>query len=168
MHAYYGHFLCNSLNEDRAEANRDDFFFFFFTVSAPVGGPAGLGTLFSSNWGIFSPLFFHKGTWIESLFSLSASLSPFLLNESCEVFFSFHLQILNLSFHSVIFSKSPGNLVCLDSLMFSVSFLSDLSVGEWQQDSNSGHTSRVLSYTIALNNPLGPKTAPVVETQVSL
>lgn len=45
---------------------------------------------------------------------------------------------------------------------------SDLSVGEWQQDSNSGITSRVLSYTIALNNPLGPKTAPVVETQVSL
>lgn len=42
---------------------------------------------------------------------------------------------------------------------------SDLSVGEWQQDGNSGNTSRVLSYTIALNNPLGPKTAPVVETQ---
>uniref|UniRef100_A0A3B4UBD9 GRAM domain containing 1A n=1 Tax=Seriola dumerili TaxID=41447 RepID=A0A3B4UBD9_SERDU len=40
-----------------------------------------------------------------------------------------------------------------------------LSVGEWQQDSSSGNTSRVLSYTIALNNPLGPKTAPVVETQ---
>lgn len=45
---------------------------------------------------------------------------------------------------------------------------SDLSVGEWQPDGNSGTTSRVLSYTIALNNPLGPKTAPVVETQVSL
>uniref|UniRef100_A0A3B5KJB4 GRAM domain containing 1A n=1 Tax=Xiphophorus couchianus TaxID=32473 RepID=A0A3B5KJB4_9TELE len=29
-----------------------------------------------------------------------------------------------------------------------------------------GTSSRVLSYTIALNNPLGPKTAPVVETQV--
>uniref|UniRef100_A0A3Q0SHQ7 GRAM domain containing 1A n=1 Tax=Amphilophus citrinellus TaxID=61819 RepID=A0A3Q0SHQ7_AMPCI len=43
--------------------------------------------------------------------------------------------------------------------------LSDLTVGEWQQDSSSGNTSRVLSYTIALNNPLGPKTAPVVETQ---
>uniref|UniRef100_A0A3Q3WMU6 VASt domain-containing protein n=1 Tax=Mola mola TaxID=94237 RepID=A0A3Q3WMU6_MOLML len=41
-----------------------------------------------------------------------------------------------------------------------------LSVGEWQQDSSIGNTSRVLSYTIALNNPLGPKTAPVVETQI--
>lgn len=39
-------------------------------------------------------------------------------------------------------------------------------MGEWQQDSSSGNTTRVLSYTIALNNPLGPKTAPVVETQV--
>ncbi|XP_017164803.1 uncharacterized protein gramd1a [Poecilia reticulata] len=43
--------------------------------------------------------------------------------------------------------------------------LSDLSVGEWQQDGAGGTSSRVLSYTIALNNPLGPKTAPVVETQ---
>uniref|UniRef100_A0A3B3V834 GRAM domain containing 1A n=1 Tax=Poecilia latipinna TaxID=48699 RepID=A0A3B3V834_9TELE len=41
----------------------------------------------------------------------------------------------------------------------------NLSVGEWQQDGASGTSSRVLSYTIALNNPLGPKTAPVVETQ---
>ena len=46
--------------------------------------------------------------------------------------------------------------------------LSDLSVGEWQQDISTGNTRRVLSYTIAINNPLGPKTAPVVETQVSL
>uniref|UniRef100_A0A3B5KNZ8 GRAM domain containing 1A n=1 Tax=Xiphophorus couchianus TaxID=32473 RepID=A0A3B5KNZ8_9TELE len=42
----------------------------------------------------------------------------------------------------------------------------ELSVGEWQQDGASGTSSRVLSYTIALNNPLGPKTAPVVETQL--
>ncbi|CAB1333472.1 unnamed protein product [Coregonus sp. 'balchen'] len=41
----------------------------------------------------------------------------------------------------------------------------DLSVSEWQQDSSSGKTNRILSYTIAINNPLGPKTAPVVETQ---
>uniref|UniRef100_A0A672ZKU5 VASt domain-containing protein n=1 Tax=Sphaeramia orbicularis TaxID=375764 RepID=A0A672ZKU5_9TELE len=50
--------------------------------------------------------------------------------------------------------------------LFSQRHFTDLSVGEWQQDSNSGNTSRVLSYTIALNNPLGPKTAPVVETQI--
>uniref|UniRef100_A0AAY5EQR3 VASt domain-containing protein n=1 Tax=Electrophorus electricus TaxID=8005 RepID=A0AAY5EQR3_ELEEL len=43
--------------------------------------------------------------------------------------------------------------------------LSDLSVQDWQQDSSSGNSTRVLSYTIAINNPLGPKTAPVVETQ---
>ncbi|MGH0154290.1 UNVERIFIED_CONTAM: hypothetical protein FKN15_057459, partial [Acipenser sinensis] len=41
----------------------------------------------------------------------------------------------------------------------------DLALNDWQQD-NSGTSSRVLSYTIAINNPLGPKTAPVVETQV--
>ncbi|XP_034030060.1 protein Aster-A isoform X2 [Thalassophryne amazonica] len=49
--------------------------------------------------------------------------------------------------------------------LFSQRHFTDLSVGEWQQDSSSGNTSRVLSYTITLNNPLGPKTAPVVETQ---
>ncbi|KAF7655964.1 hypothetical protein LDENG_00048000 [Lucifuga dentata] len=49
--------------------------------------------------------------------------------------------------------------------LFSQRHFTDLSVGEWQQDSSSQSTSRVLSYTIALNNPLGPKTAPVVETQ---
>ncbi|XP_034384926.1 protein Aster-A isoform X2 [Cyclopterus lumpus] len=49
--------------------------------------------------------------------------------------------------------------------LFSQRHFTDLSVGEWQPDSSSGTTSRVLSYTIALNNPLGPKTAPVVETQ---
>ncbi|XP_066575242.1 protein Aster-A isoform X2 [Amia ocellicauda] len=40
----------------------------------------------------------------------------------------------------------------------------DLTVNEWNTE-NSGNSSRVLSYTIAINNPLGPKTAPVVETQ---
>ncbi|XP_056141636.1 protein Aster-A [Lampris incognitus] len=49
--------------------------------------------------------------------------------------------------------------------LFSQRHFTDLSVGEWRQDSSSGNTSRVLSYTIAINNPLGPKTAPVVETQ---
>ncbi|KAL3059903.1 hypothetical protein OYC64_014493 [Pagothenia borchgrevinki] len=49
--------------------------------------------------------------------------------------------------------------------LFSQRHFTDLSVGEWQPDISSGTTSRVLSYTIALNNPLGPKTAPVVETQ---
>ncbi|TWW80140.1 GRAM domain-containing protein 1A, partial [Takifugu flavidus] len=50
--------------------------------------------------------------------------------------------------------------------LFSQRHFTDLSVGEWQQDSSSGNTTRVLSYTIALNNPLGPKTASVVETQM--
>ncbi|XP_076004584.1 protein Aster-A isoform X2 [Genypterus blacodes] len=49
--------------------------------------------------------------------------------------------------------------------LFSQRHFTDLSVGEWQLDSSSGSTSRVLCYTIALNNPLGPKTAPVEETQ---
>ncbi|XP_061919990.1 protein Aster-A-like isoform X1 [Entelurus aequoreus] len=49
--------------------------------------------------------------------------------------------------------------------LFSQRHFTELTVGKWQQDASSGSTSRVLSYTIALNNPLGPKTAPVVETQ---
>lgn len=72
-----------------------------------------------------------------------------------------HFHKISLDFVSLILSQLMHVLH-----FFSLS-LSDLSVGEWQQDSSSGNTSRVLSYTIALNNPLGPKTAPVVETQVS-
>ncbi|KAF5891781.1 GRAM domain-containing protein 1A-like isoform X1, partial [Clarias magur] len=49
--------------------------------------------------------------------------------------------------------------------LFTQRNFTDLSVQEWQKDSNSGISTRVLSYTIAINNPLGPKTAPVVETQ---
>ncbi|XP_076593067.1 protein Aster-A isoform X2 [Chaetodon auriga] len=63
--------------------------------------------------------------------------------------------------HDLLFSADTHFLQHL----FSQRHFTDLSVGEWQQDSSSGNTSRVLSYTIALNNPLGPKTAPVVETQ---
>ncbi|XP_062841337.1 protein Aster-A isoform X2 [Trichomycterus rosablanca] len=49
--------------------------------------------------------------------------------------------------------------------LFTQRNFTDLSVQDWQKDSSSGTSSRVLSYTIAINNPLGPKTAPVVETQ---
>ncbi|KAG7247287.1 hypothetical protein CRUP_037971, partial [Coryphaenoides rupestris] len=34
-----------------------------------------------------------------------------------------------------------------------------MTVGEWQLD-GGGNSTRVLSYTISINNPLGPKTAP--------
>ncbi|XP_032410426.1 protein Aster-A isoform X2 [Xiphophorus hellerii] len=63
--------------------------------------------------------------------------------------------------HDLLFSADTHFLQHL----FSQRHFTDLSVGEWQQDGTSGTSSRVLSYTIALNNPLGPKTAPVVETQ---
>ncbi|KAM9852535.1 protein Aster-A [Aulostomus maculatus] len=63
--------------------------------------------------------------------------------------------------HDLLFSADTHFIQHL----FSQRHFTDLSVGEWQQDSSTGNTSRVLSYTIALNNPLGPKTAPVVETQ---
>ena len=53
-------------------------------------------------------------------------------------------------------------VLCLVSLLSA-----DLTVGEWQLD-GAGNSSRVLSYTISINNPLGPKTAPVVDTQVCL
>ncbi|KAI9999920.1 hypothetical protein NQD34_011763 [Periophthalmus magnuspinnatus] len=63
--------------------------------------------------------------------------------------------------HDLLFSADTHFIQHL----FSQRHFTDLSVGEWQQDGSTGNTSRVLSYTIALNNPLGPKTAPVVETQ---
>ncbi|KAM4015832.1 protein Aster-A isoform 2-T2 [Anomaloglossus baeobatrachus] len=40
----------------------------------------------------------------------------------------------------------------------------DVVVNPWAPDS-SGKQSRVINYTIPINNPLGPKTAPAVETQ---
>lgn len=40
----------------------------------------------------------------------------------------------------------------------------DVIVNPWERDS-SGRQTRVLNYTIPINNPLGPKTAPAVETQ---
>ncbi|CAB1452778.1 unnamed protein product [Pleuronectes platessa] len=63
--------------------------------------------------------------------------------------------------HDLLFSADTHFIQHL----FSQRHFTDLVVGDWQQDSSSGTTSRVLSYTVALNNPLGPKTAPVVETQ---
>ncbi|XP_061675124.1 protein Aster-A isoform X2 [Syngnathoides biaculeatus] len=63
--------------------------------------------------------------------------------------------------HDLLFSADTHFIQHL----FSQRHFTDLTVGEWQRDSSNGTTSRVLSYTIALNNPLGPKTAPVVETQ---
>uniref|UniRef100_A0A6Q2ZET0 VASt domain-containing protein n=1 Tax=Esox lucius TaxID=8010 RepID=A0A6Q2ZET0_ESOLU len=64
--------------------------------------------------------------------------------------------------HDLLFSADTHFIQHL----FSQRHFTDLSVGEWQKDNSpSGNTTRVLSYTIAINNPLGPKTAPVVETQ---
>ncbi|XP_013887979.1 GRAM domain-containing protein 1A isoform X2 [Austrofundulus limnaeus] len=64
--------------------------------------------------------------------------------------------------HDLLFSTDTHFLQHL----FTQRHFTDLSVGDWQQDAgDSGTTSRVLSYTITLNNPLSPKTAPVVETQ---
>uniref|UniRef100_A0A4W5MZN2 GRAM domain containing 1A n=1 Tax=Hucho hucho TaxID=62062 RepID=A0A4W5MZN2_9TELE len=63
--------------------------------------------------------------------------------------------------HDLLFSADTHFIQHL----FSQRHFTDLSVREWQQDSSSGNTNRILSYTIAINNPLGPKTAPVVETQ---
>ncbi|XP_067831536.1 protein Aster-B-like isoform X4 [Heptranchias perlo] len=40
----------------------------------------------------------------------------------------------------------------------------DVTVAPWRRDSN-GNQSRVLTYTIAISNPLGPKSAPGIETQ---
>lgn len=144
-----------------------------WTLAAPVGG---LGSLFHSNW-VDSSSLIVKNHWGD-LFSLSLShsftlavshsvpsVSQLLLFLRSHVFtgFLFDFFLFNIFFSIFFFFPS-----CLRPPSPSPLVQSDLSVGEWQQDSNSGNTSRVLSYTIALNNPLGPKTAPVVETQVSL
>lgn len=141
-----------------------------WTLAAPVGG---LGSLFRSNWVDSSSLIVKNHRGDLSSLSLTLSLSPshsvpsptvsqLLMLLRSHVFTGF------LSFFSFFFRYFlPFFLSRLRALSLSALIQSDLSVGEWQQDGNSGNTSRVLSYTIALNNPLGPKTAPVVETQVS-
>jgi len=119
----------------------------------PVPQPH-LGTFLSlSNWGtsFFPPFFIMKECGLTFIF-ISHSLHPTRL-------LSLHV-LLGLFVSCALLTRS-----CSLSLSLSLT-LSDLEVGEWQPDSSSGATSRVLSYTIALNNPLGPKTAPVVETQV--
>ncbi|CAL8336620.1 unnamed protein product [Gadus morhua 'NCC'] len=62
--------------------------------------------------------------------------------------------------HDLLFSADTQFLQHL----FTQRHFTDLTVGEWQLDA-VGNSSRVLSYTISINNPLGPKTAPVVDTQ---
>lgn len=141
-----------------------------WTLAAPEGL---LGSLFRSNWVDSSSLIVknHRGdlsslsltlslSTSHSVPSLSPTVSQLLLLLRSHVFsgflFVFCFFRYLLLFLSRLRAPSASHLV-----------QSDLSVGEWQQDGNSGNTSRVLSYTIALNNPLGPKTAPVVETQVS-
>lgn len=111
----------------------------------------------------------ERGLTLSFSLSLSLSLPPGWILWSRSFSLTNSSRVLLLSrFHKIsgdVLSLVPSwlaHVLCLFSLP-----LSDLSVGEWQQDSSSGNTSRVLSYTIALNNPLGPKTAPVVETQVS-
>lgn len=114
-----------------------------------VGGPVSLGTLLKFNWGIsFSFILWGMDPSPPPLLSVSFSLSSHNLS-------AVPLLPLNLS----------SSLSWFASVLH---FFSDLSMGEWQQDSSSGNTNRVLSYTIALNNPLGPKTASVVDTQVRL
>ncbi|KAE8594527.1 hypothetical protein XENTR_v10019682 [Xenopus tropicalis] len=41
----------------------------------------------------------------------------------------------------------------------------DITVNPWMRDGN-GKQSRILNYTIPINNPLGPKSAPAIETQI--
>ncbi|KAJ3598456.1 hypothetical protein NHX12_001966 [Muraenolepis orangiensis] len=62
--------------------------------------------------------------------------------------------------HELLFSSDTQFIQHL----FTQRHFTDLIVGEWQLD-GGGNSSRVLSYTISINNPLGPKTAPVVDTQ---
>lgn len=114
-------------------------------------------------------------------FSLSFSCAPsysfsLWFFHSCTFFCSCHSRALVfclcVSFSHLAHSHTLSHTLSIThtmslflTLSCSVS-VSDLSVQDWQQDVSSGNSIRVLSYTIAINNPLGPKTAPVVETQV--
>lgn len=133
--------------------------------------------MFHSNWVVSSSLIVKNHR--RALFSLSLplSLSHSLAVSLCPLTFAYSLSTSPVSslscFHRISFGFFKihfflFSLPCLRLPSLSPLVQSDLSVGEWQQDGNSGNTSRVLSYTISLNNPLGPKTAPVVETQVSV
>ncbi|XP_069461038.1 protein Aster-A isoform X2 [Ambystoma mexicanum] len=60
----------------------------------------------------------------------------------------------------MLFSDSQFMQEFLDQRKFT-----DVTLNSWTRDGISKQT-RVISYTIPINNPLGPKSAPAVETQV--
>ena len=45
---------------------------------------------------------------------------------------------------------------------------SDIVQTPWQQNSQTNQKQRVLNFTVALSNTMGPKTAQVCETQVRI
>ncbi|XP_078511487.1 protein Aster-A isoform X1 [Lissotriton helveticus] len=59
----------------------------------------------------------------------------------------------------MLFSDSQFMLEFLDQRKFT-----DVTLNSWARDGVSKQT-RIISYTIPINNPLGPKSAPAVETQ---
>ena len=138
---------------------------FIWPVTTPVGGPARLGTLCSSNWGISFFLFLWESVdWPSPFLSLSLSLclclSPFHQAESCGLVPS-HWQILLLSFCFPVFTKSLETFCLLfptDLLMFSVSFLSLSQTCRWV---NGSRTAAVGIPVVCLVTP-SPSTTPSV------
>ena len=47
-------------------------------------------------------------------------------------------------------------------------FWKDLKIGEWTKNAQTGKMERLMTYVLALTNPLGPKTAPTIEKQVRM
>ncbi|XP_064425465.1 protein Aster-A isoform X1 [Latimeria chalumnae] len=61
--------------------------------------------------------------------------------------------------YQMLFTNSQFMQDFLDQRKFT-----EITMNIWNRD-DQGNQSRVISYTVAINNPLGPKSAPAVETQ---
>jgi hypothetical protein len=59
-----------------------------------------------------------------------------------------------------------NNKCCFLQLWVGTMYVADMSHTAWQQDPQSGRKQRVVNYTMALSQAVGPKTSQVTETQV--
>ncbi|XP_060222685.1 protein Aster-A isoform X2 [Meriones unguiculatus] len=125
------------------------------TEPAPADGPASLGPLdlLSREELLTDTSNSSSSTGEEGdLAALLPDLSGRLLINSV-----FHMGAERLQ--QMLFSDSPFLQGFLQQCKFT-----DVTLSPWSSDSKC-HQRRVLTYTIPISNPLGPKTASVVETQ---
>ncbi|XP_032104968.1 protein Aster-A isoform X3 [Sapajus apella] len=124
------------------------------TEPTPPDGPATLGPLdlLPSEELLTDTSNSSSSTGEEDLAALLPDLSGRLLINSV-----FHVGAERLQ--QMLFSDSPFLQGFLQQCKFT-----DVTLSPWSGDSKC-HQRRVLTYTIPISNPLGPKSASVVETQ---